>query len=134
LKPERKFWLELKKKTPNITWTRIENLALPGVPDLLGYNKNHFFFTVELKVTKGKKIRFSPHQIAFHMRHPKNKLSPSLLASRIFMRAIKSRSLLLAACRLTLVARSLMLVACGLNRLVLDACCLRLAARSFYNL
>jgi hypothetical protein len=72
LKPERKFWLELKKKTPNITWTRIENLALPGVPDLLGYNKNHFFFTVELKVTKGKKIRFSPHQIAFHMRHPKN--------------------------------------------------------------
>jgi hypothetical protein len=56
LKPERKFWLELKKKTPNITWTRIENLALPGVPDLLGYNKNHLFFTVELKVTKGKKI------------------------------------------------------------------------------
>jgi hypothetical protein len=127
LKPERKFWLELKKKTPNITWTRIENLALPGVPDLLGYNKNHLFFTVELKVTKGKKIRFSPHQIAFHMRHPK-KLSPSLLASRIFMRAIKSRSLLLAAWRLMLVARSLMLAACCLNRLVLDACCLRLEA------
>jgi Holliday junction resolvase len=72
LKPERKFWLELKKKTPNIIWTRIENLALPGVPDLLGYNKNYTFFTVELKVTKGKKIRFSPHQIAFHIRHPKN--------------------------------------------------------------
>jgi hypothetical protein len=62
------------------------------------------------------------------------KLSPSLLASRIFMRAIKSRSLLLAAWRLMLVARSLMLAACCLNRLVLDACCLRLAARSFYNL
>jgi hypothetical protein len=61
LKPERKFWLELKKKTPNITWTRIENLALPGVPDLLGYNKNHLFFTVELKVTKGKK--FASHHI-----------------------------------------------------------------------
>ena len=72
MKPERKFWLQLKKKTPNITWTRIENLALPGVPDLLGYNKNYTFFTVELKVTKGKKIRFSPHQIAFHIRHPKN--------------------------------------------------------------
>jgi Holliday junction resolvase len=65
LKPERKFWQEVKQKTPNITWTRIENLALPGVPDLLGYNKNYHFFTVELKVTKGKKIRFSPHQIAF---------------------------------------------------------------------
>jgi hypothetical protein len=72
LKPEKKFWQEVKQKTPNITWTRIENLALPGVPDLLGYNKNHTFFTVELKVTKGKKIRFSPHQIAFHIRHPKN--------------------------------------------------------------
>ena len=72
MKPERKFWLELKKKTPNITWTRIENLALPGVPDLLGYNKNNTFFTVELKVTRSKKIRFSPHQIAFHIRHPKN--------------------------------------------------------------
>jgi hypothetical protein len=55
-------------------------------------------------------------------------LSPSLLASRIFMRAIKSRSLLLAAWRLMLVARSLMLAACCLNRLVLDACCLRLEA------
>jgi hypothetical protein len=62
LKPEKKFWQEVKQKTPNITWTRIENLALPGVPDLLGYNKN----------PKGKKIRFSPHQIAFHIRHPKN--------------------------------------------------------------
>jgi hypothetical protein len=28
LKPERKFWLELKEKTPNIIWNRIENLAL----------------------------------------------------------------------------------------------------------
>jgi Holliday junction resolvase len=72
LKPERKFWQELKQKTPNIRWTRIENLALPGVPDLLGYNKNHFFFTVELKVTSSKKVRLSPHQIAFHMTHPKN--------------------------------------------------------------
>jgi Holliday junction resolvase len=72
LKPERKFWLELKEKTPNIIWNRIENLAVPGVPDLLGYNKNYHFFTVELKVTKSRKVRFSPHQIAFHMRHPKN--------------------------------------------------------------
>ena len=72
MKPERKFWLELKEKTPNIIWNRIENLAVPGVPDLLGYNKNYHFFTVELKVTKSRKVRFSPHQIAFHMRHPKN--------------------------------------------------------------
>jgi hypothetical protein len=60
LKPERKFWLELKEKTPNIIWNRIENLALPGIPDLLGYNKNHLFFTVELKVVKSRKVRLSP--------------------------------------------------------------------------
>ena len=71
-KPETQFWHNWKKNTPNIIWTRIENTGALGTPDLLGYNKNHFFFTVELKVTKGRKIRFSPHQIAFHVTHPKN--------------------------------------------------------------
>ena len=42
------------------------------MPDLLGYNANKHFFTVELKVTKGKKIKFSPHQISFHVTHPEN--------------------------------------------------------------
>ena len=42
------------------------------MPDLLGYNKSGTFFTVELKVTEGRKIRFSPHQIAFHVTHPNN--------------------------------------------------------------
>ena len=72
MKPERKFWLEVKKNTPEIMWTRLENLALPGVPDLIGYNKHQHFFTVELKVTRSNKIRFSPHQIAFHVKHPDN--------------------------------------------------------------
>ena len=70
--PERKLWHELKRNTPQITWTRIENTSLLGTPDLLGYNTNQHFFTVELKVTKSNKIKFSPHQIAFHIRHPKN--------------------------------------------------------------
>ena len=70
--PERKLYQKLKKNTPNILWNRIENLSLLGMPDLLGYNKNNQFFTVELKVVKGNKIRFSPHQIAWHKRHPKN--------------------------------------------------------------
>ena len=72
MKPERKFWNELKRNTPKITWTRIENLSVFGTPDLLGYNTNGHFFTVELKVTKSNKIRFSPHQIAFHVQHPDN--------------------------------------------------------------
>ena len=72
MKPERKLWVELRENTPQITWTRLENLALPGTPDLLGYNKNNHFFTLEMKVTKGNKVCFSPHQIAFHVKHPRN--------------------------------------------------------------
>ena len=72
IKPETKFWHELKGITPQITWTRIENTSSAGTPDLLGYNSHSFFFTVELKVANGNKVRLSPHQIAFHVKHPKN--------------------------------------------------------------
>ena len=70
--PERKLYQNLKRNTPTIKWNRIENLALLGCPDLLGYNTSGHFFTVELKVARGNKVRFSPHQIAFHKSHPKN--------------------------------------------------------------
>ena len=70
--PERKLYDDLKKKTHRIIWNRIENLSIPGMPDVLGYNANRKFFTVELKVTKGNKVKFSPHQIAFHKSHPDN--------------------------------------------------------------
>jgi len=69
---EQKLYKKLKESTPQIIWNRVENLSIPGMPDLLGYNTNGHFFTVELKVTKGRKIRFSPHQIAFHVTHPNN--------------------------------------------------------------
>jgi Holliday junction resolvase len=72
LKPENKFYKEIKKNFKDFQLTRIENLSVPGVPDLLCYNKNHFFFTLELKVTTTNKVRLSPHQISFHMRHPLN--------------------------------------------------------------
>ena len=71
-RPETQFWQYWKKNTPEISWTRLENMSSFGTPDLLGYNKNQFFFTVELKVTKRNSVRLSPHQIAFHIRHPKN--------------------------------------------------------------
>jgi hypothetical protein len=70
---ESQFWQYVKRNTPKIKWTRIENTSSLGTPDLLGYNANNCFFTVELKVVKsGNKIRFSPHQISFHVRHPLN--------------------------------------------------------------
>jgi len=39
---------------------------------LLGYAVSGNFFTLELKVTLGNKITFSPHQVAFHVKHKKN--------------------------------------------------------------
>ena len=72
LTSERKLYQDLKKNTPSIIWNRIENLSLLGMPDLLGYNTNRHFFTVELKVAKGNKVRFSPHQISWHVAHPKH--------------------------------------------------------------
>ena len=72
MKPEAKLYSELKKKVRNISWNRLENRSLLGTPDLLGYTSYEHFFTLELKVTSGNKIRFSPHQIAFHVKHSKN--------------------------------------------------------------
>ena len=70
--PEAKLYKKLRQKSKGITWTRLENLSSLGTPDLLGYNDSGTFFTVELKVTKGKKLKISPHQIAFHVKHPRN--------------------------------------------------------------
>ena len=84
--PERKLYQNLKRNTPTIKWNRIENLALLGCPDLLGYNTSGHFFTVELKVIKGNRIIFSPHQIAFHKTHPKNTF---ILAQALGPRCLK---------------------------------------------
>ena len=72
MKNESKFYHEIKKNINQISWIRIENNSILGTPDLLGYNDNSTFFTLELKVARGNKITFSPHQIAFHFKHPKN--------------------------------------------------------------
>jgi hypothetical protein len=72
---ERQLWKKLKNATTSISWTRLENWALFGTPDLLGYSNSGTFFTVELKSTGLKKsnlVRCSPHQISFHIKHKKN--------------------------------------------------------------
>ena len=75
-KGETKFWHEIKafniKNNRKLSFTRLENSAAHGTPDLLGYNSFGHFFTVELKLNLAKKIRFSPHQIGFNLTHPKN--------------------------------------------------------------
>jgi len=72
VKPETKFYGQVKKNFTKFSLIRLENLSVPGTPDLLVYNNNCHFFTLELKVTSTNKIRFSPHQIGFHVKHPLN--------------------------------------------------------------
>ena len=71
MKPESKFWKLVKKNTPKIQWTRLESWASFGVPDLLGYHDTCGFFMVELKVIRGNKISFRPHQKLFHITRTK---------------------------------------------------------------
>ena len=113
---EQKLYRKLKAKTPKIIWNRIENLAIPGMPDLLGYNTNGHFFTVELKVTKGKKLKFSPHQIAFHVKHPNNTF---ILAEALDPRATNRFHLYRGSRIMELNPAGLELEACCLE---LDAC------------
>ena len=116
VKPETKFWHEIKtfvtKNNCKLSFTRLENSASWGTPDLLGYNSNGVFFTVELKVTKTNKVRFSPHQIAFHVKHPNNSF-------------ILVKTLTPVSVKLYQGKRIRELVACGLE---LEACCLELEA------
>ena len=76
IKGETKFWHEIKafniKNNCELSFTRVENSAAHGTPDLLVYNTSGHFFTIELKLNLAKKIRFSPHQIGFHIKHPTN--------------------------------------------------------------
>jgi len=70
--PEAKLYQNVKQNFKQFSLIRIENISLLGTPDLLVCNTSGYFCTLELKVTKGNKIRFSPHQIAFHIKHPHN--------------------------------------------------------------
>jgi len=70
--PEAKFYQQIKRNFKELSLIRIENSSLLGTPDLLVCNTSGNFCTLEIKVTQSKKLRFSPHQIAYHVRHPKN--------------------------------------------------------------
>ena len=113
--PEAKLYKKLKNKLPQISWIRLENNSLLGTPDLLAYNTSGHFFTVELKVTKGNKIKFSPHQISFHVKHPNNTfICIEHLGSGTVKLFRGSQILELEACGFELEACCLSLEACGL--------------------
>jgi Holliday junction resolvase len=110
--PERKLYQKVKKHFKDFSLIRLENNSLHGTPDLLVYNTNGHFFTIELKVTSGNKIKFSPHQISFHVRHPNNSF---IIAEALGPGTVK----------LFRGSRIMELDACGFK---LDACCLGLDA------
>ena len=114
--PEAKLYQKLKRASRGIIWNRIENLSILGMPDCLGYNSSGHFFTVELKVARANKLKFSPHQIAFHVAHPKNTF---IIAEALGPRSVK----------LFRGSRIRELAACGFK---LEACCLGLEACASY--
>ncbi len=119
--PEAKLYKKIKSAWPQFSFNRLENSSLLGTPDLLVCNNSGHFFTIELKVTKGKKLKFSPHQIAFHYIHPHNTF---ILAQALGPRALNTYSMYKGS-------QIMELDACGLEleawRLGLDACSLALA-------
>lgn len=119
--PEAKLYKKIKSAWPQFSFNRLENSSLLGTPDLLVCNNSGHFFTIELKVTKGKKLKFSPHQIAFHYTHPHNTF---ILAQALGPRALNTYSMYKGS-------QIMELDACGLEleawRLGLDACSLALA-------
>ena len=111
--PEAKLYKKIKRNFKSISLIRLENNSLLGTPDLLACNTSGHFFTIELKVTKGNKIKFSPHQIAFHVKHPNNTF---ICIQHLGSGAVKlfrgSRIEELVACGFELEACSLGLEAC----------------------
>ena len=113
--PERKLYQKVKKYFSAFSLIRLENHSLHGTPDLLVSNARGHFFTIELKVTKGNKVKFSPHQIVFHIKHPRNTF---ILVEHLGSGAVKlfpgSGILALEACGLKLQPFCLGLDACSL--------------------
>ena len=119
--PEAKLHKKLVKKWSEFSFTRIENISLLGTPDLLVCNNNGHFFTIELKVTKGNKLKFSPHQIAWHYKHPNNTF---IIAEALGPRAVNRFQMFRGSRIMELDALGLKLDACCLG---LDACRLTLS-------
>jgi hypothetical protein len=119
--PEAKLYQKIKRDWNEFSFNRLENTSLLGTPDVLVSNTSGHFFTIELKVTKGKKLRFSPHQIAFHYKHPHNTF---ILAQDLGPGSLNTYSMYKGS-------QIMELDACGLEleawRLGLDACRLYLS-------
>tara|TARA_R110000751_G_scaffold142613_1_gene246038 strand:- start:244 stop:666 length:423 start_codon:yes stop_codon:yes gene_type:complete len=72
VKGETLLWKNLKKllEGGNYIVSRLESYVTPGFPDCIIFHNVTGFFTVELKLVQpSNKIKVSPFQIAWNMRH-----------------------------------------------------------------
>ena len=72
VKGETRLWKNLKRLLEGGEYivSRLESYVTPGFPDCLIYHRTTGFFTVELKLVQpNNKLRVSPFQIAWNMRH-----------------------------------------------------------------
>jgi len=82
-KRESAFWKNVKTLLEDgdeqYIVSRLESYVTPGFPDCLIFHNVTGFFTVELKITQpNNKVKISPFQIAWNMRH-------SLLSAPVFI-------------------------------------------------
>ena len=122
----KKFWYEIKafnlKNNCELSFTRVENTASWGTLIYWVIIGICHFFTIELKVTKTNKVRLSPHQIAFHVKHPDNTFilvkALSLNLVKLYegkvIKELDTQGLRLEACSSGLEACFSRLAACGL--------------------
>jgi len=68
VKPESKFWKQIKENLPDIHWTRLENRIGQGIPDCYGI-KDGISVWLELKVIRSNKIVLSPFQKSWNFNH-----------------------------------------------------------------
>jgi hypothetical protein len=98
-------------------FTTVKGKQITGIGNARIYMEvnGHLEEVRRIEVTKSNKVRFSPHQISFHVKHPHNTF---ILVEHLGQRSVKlfrgSRILELDACGLSLEACCLSLDACGL--------------------
>ena len=68
MKPESKFWKQVKENLSDIHWTRLENRIGQGIPDCYGISAGISVW-VELKVIRSNKIVLSPFQKSWNFSH-----------------------------------------------------------------
>ena len=68
MKPESKFWKQIKENLSDIHWTRLENRIGQGIPDCYGI-KDGISVWLELKVIRSNKIVLSPFQKSWNFNH-----------------------------------------------------------------